>query len=108
MEPELLQLMTDIVITENANAYDGTGFGIPTYDEPIEHRAWIENKHRFVRNEAGQMDQITHTVYIDGEVQLTANDRITFPDGSTPRIVATEVLRDERGVHHTEVLCGGT
>lgn len=38
---------------------------------------------------------------------LSPDDRITLPDGSSPKIVGWEIRVDEAGNHHTKVAFGG-
>lgn len=47
-------------------------------------------------------------ITLEGDISITPDDKITMPDGSTPRILSVKKARDMRGaVHHTTIYLGG-
>jgi hypothetical protein len=105
---DFLDLMPDTVTYRAVTSRDN--YGLPSYGSASSYRARVVYKTlRTTSMSSGQ------EVLAAGEVWLAGtpsppdiDDKITLPDGSTPKILNFERFTDEAGVHHTKILFGGT
>lgn len=85
-----------------------SNYGVPTWSTGTTYRARIVHKPRFVRVDEAHTLAIRHDVWIASTGNtITADDRITLPDGSTPPILAVERYEDADGPHHVHLMLGG-
>lgn len=70
------------------------------------YNARIQADSRLQRDDQGREVTVIGRVYLYGAPALTTNHKMVLPDGSTPIIVAVDVVGDEVGDHHTVVTLG--
>lgn len=81
-------------------------YGEPTYGSNTAYRARIVDKPSFVRVSDTESIEVRTVVWLNSTAVILPTARITFPDGTTPQIVAVERYPDEDGSHHTKIMCG--
>lgn len=69
-------------------------YGDCSYNTSVSYPARVERRIRMVRTFQGTEAVSTNSVFLDGAVSALLNahglDRITLPDGTTPKILAIE------------------
>ena len=86
-----------------------SNYGAPTFTgSTVKYRARIVQKPGFVRGPEMEEVAYRHVAWVrsTGTVSITASDRVTLPDGSTPPVVAVEMYPDEDGIHNRKVFFG--
>jgi archaellum component FlaG (FlaF/FlaG flagellin family) len=102
-----LGLMNSTVTVSTRGA--SNNYGEPSFStSSVDYRARIVEKPGFIRSAQGEDIGYSHTLWIrsTGSVSITATDRITLPDGSSPPVVAVERYPDETGPNHVKVMMG--
>lgn len=79
-------------------------YGDATYAASQTLRCRIVYKQRPVRGVGGQEVVSNATIYVAGDYGITDEDRVTLPNGDTPKILRVNSYPDEDGTHHQEVL----
>jgi len=99
----LADLLLQTITLERRTGLDQ--YGAHTYGTAESLAARVVNRLRMVRNVAGQEVTSNTTIWIIGNNDIKAVDRITLPDGTQPPIIDVLTYPDETGVtHHQEVL----
>lgn len=102
-----LSMMDSTIKVSTRNGH--SNYGAATFaTSTVSYRARIVEKPGFVRRPDGE-DVSYHTVAwvrSTGSVSITATDRVTLPDGSTPPVVGVERYSDDDGPNHVKVLFG--
>lgn len=103
----LLELMPSTVKVSTRtthNNYGEASFATTTSS----YRARVVSKPGYLRTAEGEEISYAHIAWIrsTGAVSITASDRITLPDGSTPPVVGVERYPDQDGAHHVKVMFG--
>lgn len=81
-------------------------YGAPTYgSDSTAIPARVELAHRVVVDQDGVEQIATGTLYVlSTTASLNTDSKVTLPDGRTPKILRVDVLNDEEGQHHLEVM----
>jgi len=82
-----------------------SSYGAPSYSTSAQTlTAYIEPGARLVKNAQGMEEVATAMIYVmSSSASIGLQDRITLFDGRKPKLLAVDVLNDERGQHHLEV-----
>ena len=100
--------MMDSTIKVSTRTGHGT-YGQGTFAaSTTNYRARIVRRPGYVRAPDGEDIEYRDIVWArsTGSVSITASDRVTLPDGSTPPIVSVERYPDDDGAHHVKILLG--
>lgn len=97
-----LDLMPQTVTWEPRTGIDD--YGAAVYGPGQSLRCRIVKRQRVIRDVGGFEIIANATVYIAGHYGIKEEDRLTFPDGDTPKIIRVNAYPDENGDHHEEVL----
>lgn len=104
MESDFIPLLRDPVQVERLIGRDR--YTQPLYSPAQEYNGWVEINNRAVRT----LDGVTVVAYADIVVDtvdpISTQDRVTLPDGRTPRVLQATLIKDERGPHHVELVVG--
>ena len=104
-----LDLMPDsVVITSRAASTAPTFDGTPVWSTSAStFRARVTPQRRTqVDFTDGTVVQQTHVCWVASTGTISPQDRITLPDGSTPRIIGVTAPADEDGTHHHRLELG--
>lgn len=105
MDAELVRMLNHKIIWEKFQSRDGAGRA--TYQSPVELPCFLDGRIKVIPNSTGREVVSRMTIFLNGTPeagQITADDRITLPDGTRPPIAAVQKIYDERGnLHHVEV-----
>jgi hypothetical protein len=105
IESEFLSMMVDTVTVYPQSSTDA--YGKRTFSASgTTYNARIQADSRLTRDDQGREVAVIGVVYLYGAPALTTNHRIVLPDGTSPIIVAVDVVGDEAGDHHTVVTLG--
>ena len=84
---------------------------VSSYASPVystETRNWpahVEPGQRIVVGPEGKEEVAQAVVFVlSSSAAIETADRLTLPDGTQPRLLRVDVLNDEEGQHHLEVL----
>ncbi len=108
-ERAYLDLMPDtVVITRRVASGTPTFDGVPTWDSVgSTYAARVTPRRRSqVDFVDGTVIQLTHVCWVASTGTISPQDRITLPDGSTPRIVGVTAPADQDGTHHHKLELG--
>lgn len=76
-------------------------YGTPTYaTSALEYRARVVYKTRMLKTDEGQQLVTRGVVYVHGDPKTSTKDKITLPNGDTPKMVFIEHYPDESGDNH--------
>ena len=104
---ELLTLMDSTIKISTRTAH--SNYGEPTFTgSTTSYRARIVHKPGYMRDATDEDVAYQHVLWVrsTGAVSITASDRLTLPDGSTPPILSVERYPDETGPHHVVIHTG--
>ena len=73
----------------------------PTYGAAASYPARINNVQKNVIGPDGQMVVARGRAWLDTVDPFTVNDRVTFPDGSHPKLLNVNQVPDEKGPAYT-------
>lgn len=80
-------------------------YGAPTFAAASTYPARVEPGARVIVNDQGVEQVATATVFVLSTTATAGpQDRLTLPDTRTPEILRVDVLNDEEGQHHLEIL----
>lgn len=80
-------------------------YGTPSYSAASTFDAVVEDVVRLVTAPDGREEVSRTTVYVlSSSAAVGVQDRITLPNGATPRILNVATLDDDEGQHHVEVM----
>ncbi len=83
------------------------GYGKSLYGSSANYSARVVYKPTKVRTAEGREQLARGVVWILGAPEeVIPEDRITLPDGTTPTIMAVDIIADEKGDSHTKVYFG--
>lgn len=111
--PSLIARMKDEVTWEARKdpAYTASsGYtNAPDYEAGIALRAQVLFTPRLSRNDQGEETVAMATAWIatGDDIVISSKDRITFPDGSTPKILNISRSPDGRGAYNVSVVMFG-
>lgn len=86
-----------------------SNYGAPTFaGTTTNFRARIVHKPGYVRGAENEEVAYRHVAWVrsTGSVSITASDRITMPDGTTPPVVGVERYPDDDGPNHVKIFMG--
>lgn len=104
LEPCFVQMTTQTLKVESLST--ASAYGAPSYASAASSwPVYVEPGTRLTLNAQGMQEVVTATVYVlSSSATIGMQDRITLPDGRTPKILRVDTLNDEQGQHHLEVL----
>ncbi|MFW6079000.1 MAG: hypothetical protein ACODAE_05225 [Gemmatimonadota bacterium] len=106
LDPQLLDLAPHSVTVNAFSTRDADGAA--TYSTAgSTYSALVDETPRRIRTAAGEEVVSAATVYLlSTSADIGVQDKLTLPDGSTPKILRTAEHADEDGTHHTVVHLG--
>lgn len=113
IDPEFLELMPSYVFIARYTGEDAWGNNTFAAAESIRCRidaSTVDSGGGALRSGTVVVPtRQTNTIYTDyTEPPFTVRDKITLPDGRTPRITSVNTEYDERGPHHQVITCEET
>lgn len=102
MDAGLLLLLNQHVTIAPATGVDTEG--MRTYGTAVTYDALVIGKQKLVRDAQGRDVVSSAQVYVDGTAVVTAESKITLPDGTTPVILAVSVYPGLEGVTDHKVI----
>ncbi len=104
LEAAFLELTTQMVKVESLSTH--SAYGAPSYDPAASSwPAYFEPGSRLVRSVQGMEEIAAATIYVlSSSASIGMQDRITLHDGRQPKLMRVDVLNDDEGQHHLEVL----
>lgn len=107
LDPQLKTLTTEVITVEPLSTV--TAYGAPTYStaNSTTYPAYVEPGTRVIVNPQGIEEVASATVFVmSSSASVGPQDRITLPDSRQPRLLRVDILNDEEGQHHLELLIG--
>lgn len=103
---EVASLMLDTVTIAPFSAYDA--YGKPTHGAPVSRSARVVRGHKRVVAQSGDevLSYARAFVKTDG-LAISTLDKVTLPDGTTPKILTVEEWPDDEGVRASTIYFGG-
>jgi hypothetical protein len=102
MDAALLTLLNQHVTIEPVASLDG--YGQQGFGTGVVVDCLIVQKNNVVRDAQGVEVVSSTQLWLDGTVSVTAQDRLTLPDGSHPVILAVQSMPDIDGTIHHKVV----
>lgn len=102
LPPELVAMMLDEVTLEHAT--DTDKFNNFVFADPVTAKCQIVRVNRRALDRSGR--ELISTVQIilaDPTLEVSADDKLTLPDGATPAIIEVLSTKDEVGPYYLEV-----
>lgn len=81
-------------------------YGTASYGSPITFSARVTYKNDYIRVATGEQVVSRGHIWIATVEDVTVQDLITLPDGTTPPLLAVEQIADESGPLYTKVYFG--
>jgi hypothetical protein len=108
-DPALLAVMTQTLTVNRLSGVSTDGYGRPAYSTARSSYACrVTGKQHLVRNLEGEQEVADTIAWVRSTSTFGPSDRITLPDGSTPKLLALEAYRDETGaLHHLSLHFSG-
>lgn len=103
MDPELLELMPHTVTVARRIGKDK--FGEAEFAPAVPYPAQVVERVKRVRDAAGEERISTVQAIVATDKAISPFDKITLPDGTSPKILAVGSYPDEAGLHTVEVYC---
>lgn len=101
MDPRLKRLLIHSIKIES---HVGTNAdGEEAYGEPVEYKARVEQRERWVRQPSGDLLQTRHTIWID-LADVKPSDRLTLPNGDVQAIFSVARVPGRRTDEFLEIL----
>lgn len=91
---------------EHAPAAGFNANGEAAHGAPTPYRARVLYRARLVRDRNGKQTVSRGEVWIASPLHVGLQDKIVLPDGTTPNILAAELLTDEAGPSHAHIYFG--
>lgn len=104
LDSGFVELTTQLLTVDPLSTHSSYGAATYTTAQTSSYPAYVEPGNRLVLTDEGVEQMATGTVYVlttSGSVSV--QDRVTLPDGRQPRLLAVDVVNDEKGQHHLEV-----
>lgn len=102
LDPNLVDLMVEEVVLEPATGLDK--FNNFIYGDPVTVRCKIVRMNvRALERDGRELTSTVQVFLADPDMTVTANDRMTLPDGSRPAIVDVRSAYDESGPYYLEI-----
>ena len=100
----LLDLMPDTLTVQALKGVSTDGYGTATYSTATKsYRCRVVEKQTLITTFEG-VEQVARTVvWVKSTSTFGPSDKVTLPDGTTPRPLSVEDYRDEVGAHHQKV-----
>lgn len=93
---DLLDLMPNTVTVQPFVSRDS--YGAASYGSPVSYRARVNYKTHNILGSDGQLILSNGTIWMACDDPMTADDRVTLDDGSTPVILKVVRETDETGL----------
>lgn len=101
IETDFLELMTQTCTVEPFSS--NNEYGEPSFGTAVSYSCRTVHKTNLIRTiENKEITSIAQT-WIYGSPGISPKDRITLPDGTTPKILRVDRFPDENGNHHDKV-----
>lgn len=100
-EDEFLDVMVDTIIWEKMTGTDE--YGNREYAAPVQIQCRVAPKNVQIQDAHGNQIVSKAAVYTAGDYDITADDRITLPDGESDPVLRVARPPDGDGSHHVEV-----
>lgn len=103
----LLGMMTSTLKVSTRTTINN--YGEPSFaTSTTNHRARIVHKPGYVRSGEGEEVAYEHIAWVrsTGGTSITASDRVTMPDGTTPPVQRVERYADDDGPNHVKLFMG--
>lgn len=81
-------------------------YGKITYGTGVSYQSRVVYKNKQVRSANGEIVMSAGTVWFAQTISISASDKITLPDGTTPQIISVEKYPDDRGDRFTKIYFG--
>ena len=104
---EFLSLMDSTIRVSTRGTHNN--YGEPSFAATTaSYRARIVYGPTYDRSPGSESVEYSHVLWVrsTGAVSITASDRITLPDGTTPPVAKVERFADEDGPHHCKIYLG--
>lgn len=105
MIDDFLDLLPGTIRHAKPLAFDAFG-RVKAWSAETSYAARVTYRHRLVRDKTGNQVVARGEAWIAGAPTIGLSDRLTLPDGSTPSLIAVEIVGDEIGPHHTKAFFG--
>lgn len=104
LEPDFLTMTNDTVTVAAPSTYDK--YGAPTFASASSAiPARLELSSRIIVDSDGVERVSSGTIFVlSTSVTIGPQHKITLSDGRTPEVMRVDVLNDEEGQHHLEVM----
>ena len=103
----LLPLMPSTVKVSTRTGH--SNYGAPTFaGTTASYRCRVLEAPGYLRDVAGEGIAYRHVAWVrsTGATSITASDRVTLPDGTTPPVLRVERFSDDNGENHVKVYFG--
>jgi len=107
-DPAFLTVMTSTLKINRLSGVSTDGYGRPAYaGSTLTRRCRVTEKQHLVRSFEGEQEVATTVAWVRSTSTFSPSDKITLPDGTTPRLLAVEEYRDQAGaMHHVKLSFG--
>ena len=107
-DPAFLTVMTQTLTVNRLSGVSTDGYGRPAYSTAALSRyCRVTEKQHLVRSFEGEQEVATTVAWVRSTSTFSPSDKITLPDGTTPRLLAVEEYRDQAGaMHHVKLSFG--
>lgn len=104
LERDFLQMTTQLLKVESLSTQ--SDYGAPTFSTAASSwPAYYEAGSRMARAINGVQQVASATIYVlSSSASIGPQDRLTLPDGRQPKLLRVDVLNDDEGQHHLELL----
>ena len=107
-DTDLLALMPSTLKVNVLKGVSTDGYGTATWSSSTKsYRCRVVEKQTLVHTFEGDEQMARTVVWVRSTSTFGPWDKITLPDGTTPRLLAVEDYPDEDGAHHQRLFFGG-
>ncbi len=105
---QVSRLLKQTITLEPSTGQASPYAGSETYGPPVEVAADIENEFKKITNSAGKEVVASAVITLSPETTISAEDRLTLPDGEQPDIISIKTIKNKRTgqLHSYEVYVG--